>query len=108
MVFSSSALVGVKNVDLQRALEVEANAVEVRLKTGEITESAAEHKTFDEEELKKAEEKAAEQMEGKAGPSSRWVNLGSTFVREQVAKLNSTPKEAIANNFIPMLYRITH
>ena len=63
MVFSCSAMVGVKKVDLERALEVENNAVEVRLKTGEISEEAAEHKRFDTEELEKAEEAARKQKE---------------------------------------------
>lgn len=70
MVFSSSAMVGVKKVDLERALEVEENAVEVRRMTGEISESAAKHKQFDKEELEKAEKAAEEQKQANKDDSA--------------------------------------
>ena len=65
MIVGSSALVGVKSVDLEKALAAEKAANDVRLQTGEITKDELKKKAFSDDELKDAEATAAKLKESK-------------------------------------------
>lgn len=62
MVVSISALIGAKNVNLEKAISGEQHAIEQRLLTGEITEDDVHHKAYSDEELVRAQEAAAAQQ----------------------------------------------
>jgi succinate dehydrogenase / fumarate reductase cytochrome b subunit len=61
MAVSISALVGAKNVDLDKALVGEQHAIEQRLYTGEITEADVHHKSYTQDELAKVKDAAKAQ-----------------------------------------------
>ena len=67
MVVSIGALVGAKRVDLERALAEEDAAMEVRLKTGLITEDDVHHKAYSDEERAAVAEAAKAQSEATRG-----------------------------------------
>ena len=67
MVIGSTALVGVKKVNLKEALSNESNAIDVRLETGEIDSHQVEHKAFSSDEQAEAANEAQSQADNSSG-----------------------------------------